>query len=118
MYRVKIAIHVFIDKVMCNTKMLAFISQKFLHSHTQTHANHHPPQSEQKLCVFVYDRDIVCLPKDYATSDGLIELLRKKEDRQFLVTNKLIGKIQLRSEMKEKEIFKEIRSVFRTPMGF
>ncbi len=68
--------------------------------------------------MIVYDRDIVCLPKEYTTSDGLIRLPRKKEDRQFLVTNKLIGKIQLKSDMKEKEIFKEIRSVFRTPMGF
>ena len=67
--------------------------------------------------MFVYDRDIICLPKQY-TSDGLIRLPRKKEDRQFLVSNRLIGKIQLRSDMKEKEIFKEIRSVFRTPMGF
>ncbi len=90
----------------------------FLRNRAQTHANRHPPQSAQKQRGFVYDRDIVCLPKDYATSDGLIGLPRKKEDRQFLVTNKLIGKIQLRSEMKEKEIFKEIRSVFRTPMGF
>ena len=67
--------------------------------------------------MFVYDRDIICLPKQY-TSDSLIRLPRKKEDRQFLVSNRLIGKIQLRSDMKEKEIFKEIRSVFRTPMGF
>ncbi len=66
----------------------------------------------------MYDRDIVCLPKTYTTSDGLIRLPRKKEERQFLVANKLMGKVQLRSDMKEREIFAEIRSVFRIPMGY
>lgn len=35
-----------------------------------------------------------------------------------MVANKLIGKVQLKSHMTEKEIFQEIRSVFRTPMGY
>lgn len=39
---------------------------------------------------------------------GLIRIPKKKEDRQFLVANKLVGKTQLRSDMKEREIMNEI----------
>ena len=33
------------------------------------------------------------------------------------MANKLLGKIQLQSDMSEAQIFNEIRSVFQSPMG-
>lgn len=68
--------------------------------------------------MYVYDRDIVCLPKNFAQRGGVIPIPRRKIDRQFLIANKLIGKVQLTSDMDEYDIFQEIRSVFRTPMGY
>lgn len=74
-------------------------------------------QQRQAPCknqrVYVYDRDIICLPRTYG---GLIP--RRNNDRKFLVANKLIRKVQLKSYMTESEIFQEIRSVFKTPMGY
>ena len=35
----------------------------------------------------------------------------------MLAINKLVGKIQLNSAMSQSEIFQEVRSVFRTPIG-
>lgn len=67
--------------------------------------------------LYTYDRDIACLPKRFAKKeDALIPIPRKREIRQFLAVNKLVGKIQLKSNMDEKEMFREIRSVFRGPM--
>lgn len=63
--------------------------------------------------VFTYDRDIICLPKSSVDEDGLIKIPRKRE---FLASNKLIGKIRLKSSMSECAIMDEIRSVFRKPM--
>ena len=48
---------------------------------------------------------------------GRIRIPRNKKDREYLVANKLVGKIQLQSDMSEAQIFNEIRSVFRSPMG-
>ena len=52
----------------------------------------------------------MCLPKSHADADGLVKIPRKKE---LLASNKLIGKIRLKSSMSESEIMEEIRSVFR-----
>ena len=68
--------------------------------------------------MYVYDRDIICLPKNFVQRGGVIPIPRRKTDRQFLIANKLIGKVQLTSDMDEYDIFQEIRSVFRTPMGY
>jgi len=59
------------------------------------------PVPPSKRCRF--ERDIVCLPKAY---------------RSLLASNGLMGKIVLDSSMTEEEIMREIRSVFRKPMGF
>ena len=68
--------------------------------------------------VYTYDRDIICLPKSNSyTLDGLIKIPRKKSVRDYLASNRLIGKIRLHSEMGESAIMKEIRSVFREPMN-
>ena len=37
--------------------------------------------------------------------------------RKMLAINKLVGKIQLTSGMTQSEIYEEVRSVFRVPMG-
>ena len=63
----------------------------------------------------MYERDIICLPKFLCGRD-VIEIPRKKHLRHFLAINKLVEKIQLRSNMSKFEIFHEIRSVFRMPM--
>ena len=62
--------------------------------------------------VFTYDRDIICLPKSYGSSSS-IPIPRS---RTKLAQNGLIGKIRLRSDMTQEDIFHEIRSVFRGPM--
>ena len=66
--------------------------------------------------MYTYERDIVCLPKQFAKQEDLIGIPRKKDVRHFLAVNKLVGKIQLRSDMEETDIFDEIWSVFRVPM--
>ena len=66
----------------------------------------------------MYDRDIICLPKSFVQYGGVIPIPRRKNDRQFLIANKLIGKVQRTSDMDEHDIFQEMRSVFRTPMGY
>lgn len=71
----------------------------------------------KKQKVSTYDRDIVLLPPEcFVTDGGKIRLLKTKPDREYLVANKLIGKIQLRSDMDEPHIRAEIQSVFHTPV--
>ena len=67
--------------------------------------------------VLTYDRDTICLPKTLAES-GKIAIPRKQQVRSMLASNGLIGKISLKSSMTEKELRREIRSVFRKPMNF
>jgi len=59
------------------------------------------PPPLMKQWVIMYDRDIVCLPKQFVSEGGQIRIPRSKRDREFLVANKLVGKIQLRSDMDE-----------------
>ena len=71
----------------------------------------------KKQKVSTYDRDIVLLPPEcFVTNGGKIRLLKTKLDQQYLVANKLIEKIQLRSDMDEPHIRAEIQSVFHIPM--
>lgn len=68
--------------------------------------------------MYTYDRDIICLPKSHSyTVDGLVKIPRKKSVRDYLASNRLIGKIRLHSEMSESAIMKEIRSVFKEHMN-
>ena len=68
--------------------------------------------------VITYDRDIICLPKSLAESDSKIAIPQSQKARSMLASNGLIGQIHLKSSMSEKEIRREIRSVFRKPMNF
>lgn len=70
----------------------------------------------KKPKVTTYDRDIVCLPFSYSSSDGQYAIPRK-ESRANLASNGLIGKICLASDMEEDEILSEIRSVFANAVG-
>lgn len=70
----------------------------------------------KKPKVTTYDRDIVCLPFSYPSTDGRYSIPRK-ESRANLASNGLIGKIRLASDMEEDEILSEIRSVFASAMG-
>lgn len=58
---------------------------------------------------------MMCLPQSFLQHGDIIDIPRKKH---FLAVNKLVGKIQLNSNMDESEIFNEIRSVFCVPMGY
>lgn len=60
----------------------------------------------------------MCIPKSFSSESGRIRIPRSKKYREYLVANKLLGKIQLQSTMTEEEIFAEIRSVFQCPMGY
>ena len=86
-------------------------------SHFLQRRSKYKPPPPKKQRVIVYDRDIICLPKSFISDAGRIRIPRNKKDREFLVANKLVGKIQLQSDMSEARIFTEIRSVFQSPMG-
>ena len=62
-----------------------------------------------------FERDIVCLPK---TKEESIPIPRSKAYHSLLASNGLMEKIVLDSSMTEEEIMREIRSVFRKPMGY
>ena len=66
--------------------------------------------------VYTYDREIICFPKSFINRNGIVKIPRQSSTREFLVMNKLIGNIRLRSDMSEDEIMAEIRSVFSWPM--
>lgn len=60
------------------------------------------------------DFHLLCLPRSYESRGGTIKIPRGTGIRDYLANN---GKIRLTSDMDEKAIFDEIRSVFRTPMN-
>ena len=62
---------------------------------------------------YSYDRDIMCLPKCHADRSGLVKIPRKKS---VLARNHLMGNIRLSSEMSEKSVTREVRSVFEVAM--
>lgn len=66
--------------------------------------------------MYTYDREIVCFPNSFVNRKGLIQIPRKKSVRNYLVINKLIGNVRLRSDMTEDELMSEIRSVFSLAM--
>ena len=63
--------------------------------------------------IFTYNRDIICLPMGYGSKSSSTKIPR---DRSKLSRNGLIGKITI-SSMNQDEIFDEIHSIFRKPMG-
>ena len=72
---------------------------------------------KKKEKVYNYDRDILCLPMSYGSKGGTIKIPRGTFVREYLAGNGLIGKIRLSSNMTEKDIFQEIRSVFKDAMN-
>ena len=80
-------------------------------------ARFEPKSRTAKEKIFTYDRDIICLLSFYKDCDSTIKIPRKSSEREYLAQNGLIGKIRLSSDMSEREIFQEIRSVFNVPMG-
>ena len=56
----------------------------------------------------------MCIPLDYATGNEVV--IPRGKVRGKLASMGLAGKIRLNSEMSEKEIFAEIRSVFLVAM--
>ena len=74
-------------------------------------------KSKRKTPLVSYDRDIVCLTKDFASKNGTIKIPRSTASLEYLCRNGLKGKIRLMSSMSEDEIMDEIRSVFRRPFS-
>ena len=63
--------------------------------------------------IKTWDRDILCIPK--GTTRSGITYPRGKY-RAYLASAGLIGKLHLTSEMSDKDVEQEIRSIFRGPM--
>ena len=78
-------------------------------------ANKNKKTQASTRIVHAFYRDIVYLLKLFVKRGEFIQLPRKKDDRVFLVTNKFIGKVRLKSNMHQDEI---LRSVFKSPMRF
>ena len=68
--------------------------------------------------TYSYERDIVHLPSDFENESGTVKIPHSSAERDYLASNGLIGKISLSSDMTEREINREIRSVFRVLMGY
>ena len=62
-----------------------------------------------------WDRDILCIPNGGRRSGGGISFPRGRY-RGYLASSGLIGKLHLTSEMTDKDVEDEIRTVFRGPM--
>lgn len=74
-------------------------------------------KSKKKTPLVTYDRDIVCLTKDFVQKNGTIKIPRSASNLEYLCRNSLKGKIRLSSTMNEDEIMNEIRSVFKRPFN-
>lgn len=73
--------------------------------------------AKRSRSVRSWDRDIICLPQSrHNHSESGISYPRGRY-RAELGKMGLIGKLHLTSEMDEDVVQKEIRSVFRGPMG-
>lgn len=72
------------------------------------------PSKRDSNKLRIWDKDIICLPMCFAL-DKAINIPRGK-NRVKLGKQGLIGKIRLRDDMIQEEIFQEIRSVFSRPM--
>ena len=66
--------------------------------------------------MYTYDREIVCFPHAFVSAKGLVKIHRKQSTRDYLLMNKLVGNVRLRSDMTKDELMSEIRSVFSIPM--
>lgn len=64
----------------------------------------------------VWDKDIICLPKDHVSNAQDIPIPRGRT-RVELAKMGLVGKIRLNSEMEEDDIREEICSAFSKPMA-
>ena len=61
---------------------------------------------------YAYDRNIICLPNNHYSSHII-----RIPSRESLYEAGLVGCIRLTSDMSEEDVFDEIRSVFKGPMG-
>ena len=62
-----------------------------------------------------WDQDVLCIPKSDTHATGNIKYPRRAY-RAYLASHGLIGKLHLTSEMTDKDVEAEIRSIFRKPM--
>ena len=73
-------------------------------------------KSKRPKTVTTWDRDIICLPKEYKKGENCIPYPRGKY-RARLGREGLVGKVHLTSEMTVDDVGMEIRSVFNRAMG-
>ena len=67
--------------------------------------------------IKTWDRDILCIPKGTTQSGvGSGIMYPRRKYRAYLASAELIGKLHLTSEMSDKDVEQEIRSIFRGPM--
>ncbi len=76
-----------------------------------------PPPPKKTTPAMVFNRDIVCLTKEFMQKNGTIKIPRSIANLEYLCRNGLKGKIRLTSDMCETEIMDEIRSVFQRPFN-
>lgn len=68
------------------------------------------------VAIQVWDKDILCLPRDYVSNPQDIPIPRGKS-RLFLNKQGLTGKVRLTSDMEEEEVRGVMCSVFSERMG-
>ena len=67
--------------------------------------------------VKTWDKNIVCLPREFVSSDTNAIPIPRSKKRHLLGQYGLIGKVHLKSSMSEEDIMGEVRSTFAKPMG-
>lgn len=72
------------------------------------------PTSSGKKKFQEWDRDVMCIPKSYASGSDVT--IPRGQSRTTLASKGLAGKIRLNSHMTEEDIFAEFRSVFSKAM--
>ena len=72
---------------------------------------------KKKTQLITYDRDIVCLTKQFVSKNGTVKIPRSSDSLEYLCRHGLKGKIRLASTMSEEKIIDEVRSVFKRPFN-
>ena len=85
----------------------------FLRRHGRNDRGH--PRSKKPKVVKTWDRDILCILNGGRRSGGGISFPRGRY-RAYLAKSGLIGKLHLSSEMTDKDVEDEIRTIFKGPM--
>ena len=64
--------------------------------------------------IVMWDREVVCLPKDLFNSNGVLPIPRRKKD--IMASFGLVGKLHLESHWTPADVIAEIRTTFNDVM--